>query len=50
MGSYGLVGRTHFLSPEMDEVFGFQFHNEKELGSSGYSVQFYRSDRGQDPE
>lgn len=50
MGSDALGERTHFLSLEMDEVFGFQFHNEKERGSSGNSVQFHRWNRGQDPE
>lgn len=50
MGNHALIGRMHFLSPEMDEDFGFQLHNEKELGSSGYSVQFYRNNRGQAPE
>lgn len=50
MGNHALVGRMHFLSPEKDEVFRFQLHNEKKLGSSGYSVQFYRNNRGQDPE
>lgn len=49
MGNHISV-RTHFLSPEMDEAFGFQFHNEKELESSGYSMWFYRTNRGQDPE
>lgn len=45
-----LVRRTHFLRPETDEVFGFQFHPAKKLGSSGYSIQFYRSNMGQDPD
>lgn len=49
MGNKFLVRRTHFLSSEMD-VFGFQFHTVKKLGSAGYSVQLYRSNMGQDPD
>lgn len=50
MGNHFLVRRTHFLSPERDEVFGFQFHTVKKLGSSRYSIQLCRSNMGQGPD